>query len=328
VEEALTRFTLSVPYGQRVKLAEDLFATFQDAGHILGSASVLVEAGKRRFVFSGDLGSPMHPIVRNPVPCPETDIVVMETTYGGRSHRGVMETAAEFFQVVTETVEAGGNVVIPTFALERAQEVIYGIREGIEHQRLPSGLKVFLDSPMATTATEIFRKHAECFDQHALNVLKDRDPFAFPGLTFTRDRLESKAINDVRRGAVILAGSGMCTGGRVMHHLEQLLPRPECAVVFVGYAASGTPARSLIDGAKTLRLFGQEVPVRAKIHTINGFSGHGDHATLLKWHEGSGPKARTFLVHGELKSSTALRDALTSKGLMTEIPELHQSFEL
>lgn len=328
VEEALKRFTVEVPYGQPVKLAEDLRVTFQDAGHILGSASVLVETGSRRVVFSGDLGSPRHPIVRDPVPCPTADIVVMETTYGGRTHRGVMETAAEFFQVVSETVEAGGNVVIPTFALERAQEVIYGIREGLEHKRLPAGLRVFLDSPMATTATEIFRRHPECFDQHALNVLKERDPFGFPGLTFTRDRLESKAINDVRRGAVILAGSGMCTGGRVMHHLEQLLPRPECAVVFVGYAANGTPARSLIDGARTLRLFGQEVPVRAKIHTINGFSGHGDHRALLEWHAGSGKPAVTFLVHGEPKSLAALESGIKSQGLMAQVPGLHQTVEI
>lgn len=328
VEEALKRFTVEASYGQPLQLAEGLRVTFQDAGHILGSASVLVETGGRRIVFSGDLGSPHHPIVRDPEPCPAADVVVMETTYGGRTHRGVMETAAEFFQVVSDAVGSGGNVVVPTFALERAQEVVYGIREGLEHKRLPAGLRVFLDSPMATTATEIFRKHAECFDQHALNVLKERDPFGFEGLSFTRDRLESKAINDVRRGAVILAGSGMCTGGRVMHHLEQLLPRPECAVVFVGYAANGTPARALIEGAKTLRLFGQEVPVRAKIHTINGFSGHGDHDTLLKWHEGSGPKARTFLVHGEPKASQALAQALAAQGRRTEIPELHQVFDL
>lgn len=328
VEAALERFAMIAPYGKTLVLAEDLRVTFQDAGHILGSASVLVEAGGRRIVFSGDLGSPHHPIVRDPVPCPEADVVVMETTYGGRAHRSVMETAAEFFQVVSATVAAGGNVVIPTFALERAQEVIYGIREGLEHQRLPAGLRVFLDSPMATSATEIYRKHTECFDQHALNVLKERDPFAFAGLTFTRDRLESKAINDVRRGAVILAGAGMCTGGRVLHHLEQLLPRPECAVVFVGYAANGTPARTLIDGARTLKLFGQEVPVRAQIHTINGFSGHGDQATLLKWHEGAGTSALTFLVHGEPKSAEALGHELERKGGKTRIPALHQGYEL
>lgn len=328
VDEALDRFSITVPYDSPLALAQGIKVTFREAGHILGSSSVLVEAGSRRLVFSGDLGSPHHPIVRDPAPCPEADVVVMETTYGGRTHRSVLETAAEFFHVVSEALEAGGNVVVPTFALERAQEVIYGIREGLEHQRLPRGLRVFLDSPMATTATEIFRQHPECFDQDALNVLKERDPFTFEGLTFTRDRLESKAINDIRRGAVILAGAGMCTGGRVTHHLEQLLPRPECAVVFVGYAAVGTPARALIDGARTLRLFGQDVPVRAQIHTINGFSGHGDHATLLTWHESSGKGALTFLVHGEPKSTLAIQEALGRKGLQTRIPELHQAFEI
>jgi metallo-beta-lactamase family protein len=255
-------------------------------------------------------------------------VVVMETTYGGRTHRGVLETTTEFFQVVSNTVQAGGNVVVPTFALERAQEVIYGLREGLEHQQLPAGLRVFLDSPMATSATEIFRKHPECFDQETMDVLKERDPFAFKGLAYTRDRIESKAINDIRQGAVILAGSGMCTGGRVLHHLEQLLPRPECAVVFVGYAANGTPARSLIDGARTMKLFGQEIPVRAQIHTINGFSGHGDHGTLLKWHEGSGQSALTFLVHGERNSALALQKDLNLKGMKTQIPSLHQEFDL
>lgn len=328
VEKALALFTQDVPYGTPIQLADGVKVTFQDAGHILGSASVLVAVGSRRLIFSGDLGSPSHPVVRDPEPCPAADVVVMETTYGGRTHRGVAETATEFFQVVGDTVLAGGNVVVPTFALERAQEVIYGIREGLEHQRLPNGLRVFLDSPMATTATEIFRKHPECFDPEALDVLKARDPFNFPGLSFTRDRLESKAINEIRGGAVILAGSGMCTGGRVQHHLEQLLPRPECAVVFVGYAAKGTPARALIDGARTLRLFGQEIPVRARIHTINGFSGHADHGTLLAWHKGSGPSALTFLVHGEPNSALALQKDLAAKGLKTQIPDLHQEFEL
>jgi metallo-beta-lactamase family protein len=328
VEAALKRFTLDAPYGQAVPLSDRVRVTFQDAGHILGSASLLVEAEGHRLAFSGDLGSPHHPVVRDPVPCPAADVVVMETTYGGRTHRSVMETAAEFFQVVSGVVAAGGNVVVPTFALERAQEVVYGIREGLEHGRLPQGLKVFVDSPMAVSATEIFRKHPECFDQHALNVLKERDPFDFPGLSYARDRIESKAINDIRRGAVILAGAGMCTGGRVQHHLEQLLPRPECAVVFVGYAAQGTPARALIDGARTLRLFGQEIPVRAQVHTINGFSGHGDHETLLHWHEPSGAAARTFLVHGEPKSSEALRAELARRGRKAEIPSLHEAFEL
>lgn len=332
VEETCARFVGSAQYGQAFDLAANLRATFQDAGHILGSASILLEAKAkgaiRRIVFSGDLGSPHHPIVNDPVPAPEADAVVMETTYGGRTHRSVMETAREFFAAITETVAAGGNVVVPTFALERAQEVIYGLREGLEHQLLPPGLKVFVDSPMAVSATEIFRAHPECFDAEAREVLKARDPFAFPGLTFTQGRNESKAINEIRAGAVILAGAGMCTGGRVQHHLEQLLPRPECAVVFVGYAANGTPARSLIEGAKTLRLFGQEVPVRAKIKTINGFSGHADHGTLMAWHGERAKQGITFLVHGEADRAQAVRADLEGRGFACEYPAPHQGFEL
>jgi metallo-beta-lactamase family protein len=331
VEEACARFAGIAEYGQRFEFLPNLAATFQDAGHILGSASILLEAkgnGKSlRAVFSGDLGSPGHPIVNDPVPAPEADAVIIETTYGGRSHRGVMETAKEFFDVITETVEGGGNVVVPTFALERAQEIIYGIREGLERGRLPQWLKVFVDSPMATSATEVFRAHPECFDSHARMVLKDRDLFDFPGLSFTRDRNESKAINAVRSGAVILAGSGMCTGGRVQHHLEQLLPRPDCAIVFVGYAANGTPARTIIDGAKTLRLFGQEVPIHAKVHTINGFSGHGDHATLMKWHGQSAKQGVTFLVHGEAERAQAMRTDLEGRGFACEYPAPHEGFE-
>ena len=332
VEEACARFEGAAEYGKGMDIAPNLKATFQDAGHILGSASILLEAegrgASRRIVFSGDIGSPHHPIVNDPVPAPEADAVVMETTYGGHHHRGVMETAKEFFEAVSGTIRAGGNVLVPTFALERAQEVVYGIREGLEHGRLPGGIRVFVDSPMASSATEVFRAHPECFDSHARMVLKDRDPFAFPGLVYTRDRSESKAINAVRSGAVILAGAGMCTGGRVQHHLEQLLPRPECAVVFVGYAAQGTPARTLIDGAKTLRLFGQDVPVRAKIHTINGFSGHGDHAMLMKWHGGRARDGLTFLVHGEAERAQAVRRDLEGRGFGCEYPAPHQAFEL
>ncbi|MBK8792183.1 MAG: MBL fold metallo-hydrolase [Holophaga sp.] len=332
VEATCAQFSGIAEYGVTFDPLPNLTFTFQDAGHILGSASIRVEARAngtaKHIVYSGDIGSPNHPIVNDPVPAPEADAVVMETTYGGRHHRSITETAQEFFAAITATVNAGGNVVVPTFALERAQEVIYGLREGLEHHLLPPGLKVFVDSPMATSATEIFRAHPECFDLEAQQVMRDRDLFSFPGLKFTRDRNESKAINDVRSGAVILAGAGMCTGGRVQHHLEQLLPRPECAVVFVGYAANGTPARSIIDGAKTLRLFGQEVPIRAKIHTINGFSGHGDHGTLLAWHGERAKPGVTYLVHGETEQAQALRTDLEGRGFACEYPAPHQAFEL
>lgn len=332
VERTLARFGTPVSYHEPVQIAPGLQATFQDAGHILGSASILIEATEgertRRIVFSGDLGGRYHPIIRDPEPCPEADVVVLESTYGDRLHRPMAETVREFLAVINETLERGGNIVVPSFALERAQEILYGLREAHEHRRVPAGLKVFLDSPMAQSAVEIFRRHPECFDPHALAVLQDRDPFAFPGLSFSRDPIESKAINQVRSGALILAGSGMCTGGRVLHHLVELLPRPECAVVFVGYAAQGTPARKLIDGVRSLRLFGREIPVNARIHTINGFSGHGDRVALLRWHQGSGSAARTFLVHGDPGSLGAMADALKGQGRAAFIPSPHQEFDI
>ena len=332
VAVACERFGPAAEYGVPLDLGGGLSVTFQDAGHILGSASLIFEAREsgrtRRVAFSGDLGSRYHPIIRDPQVCPDVDAVVMENTYGGRRHRSMGDTVREFQDVITETLAAGGNVVVPTFALERAQEILYGLREALEHERIPRGLRVFVDSPMATSAVEIFRRHPECFDPHALAVLEDRDPFDFPGLSYTRDRVESKAINHVTRGALILAGSGMCTGGRVLHHLEQLLPRPECAVVFVGYAAQGTPARALIDGARSLHLYGQDIPVRARIHTIGGFSGHGDHAGLLRWLEGAGDGAAAFLVHGDPQALEAMRRELSGTGRPVTVPALHQTVEL
>lgn len=333
VEMARQRFGREAAYGQALELAPGLRVTFLDGGHILGSASLLIEAQEgataRRIIFSGDIGSPNHPIINDPTPCPEADFVVMETTYGGRRHRSPLETAEEFFGALRSTLDGGGNVLIPTFALERAQEILYGLREGLAHGILPASMRVFVDSPMASSATQIFGRHVECYDEHAKGVLAAKvDPFAFGGLTFTRDRTESKAINDVPRGAVILAGSGMCTGGRVMHHLERLLPRPECAIVFVGYAAQGTPARAIIEGAQHIRLFGGEVPVRARIFTINGFSGHADHDGLLKWHAPSGRAARTFLVHGDPEAIAALGKDLAAQGTAVEVPALHQAYEL
>jgi len=331
VAAACAQFAAPVPYHTELELAPGLRLSLSDAGHILGSCSLLFQIAKAgstaRVVFSGDIGSPRHPVVRDPEPCPPADLVVMESTYGGRKHRSVVETAVEFYQVLSETLAGGGKVLVPTFALERAQEVLYGIREGLEHHRLPKGFRTFLDSPMAVTATEIFQRHRECFDEQTLRVLADRDPFLFEGLSFTRDRQASKAINEVQGGAVILAGNGMLSGGRARHHLERILPRPECALVFVGYAANGTPARRLIDGEKTLRVFGQELPVNCRIATINGFSGHGDHDQLLQWHAGSGQPALTAIVHGDPKASQALRQELEGRGFKCAWPELHETIE-
>jgi len=301
---SLDLFGRNAAYGVPLALRPGLSATFLDAGHILGSAGILLEAeepdGKRRVFFSGDIGNAGRPLLRAPVPPAEADAVVMETTYGDRLHRPIDASVEEFYQAVTETFARGGNVLIPTFALERAQEILYFLKKGIEASRLPPSTQVFLDSPMAISATEIFRRHPECFDAKITALFREGwDPFGLPGLHFARERAESAAINAVHGGAIIMAGSGMCTGGRIRHHLRHNLWRREAGVIFVGYASRGTPARQIIDGARQIRLFDEDIPVRAAIHTINGFSAHADQRELLAWHGRIGGAKRTFLVHGD-----------------------------
>jgi len=228
--------------------------------------------------------------------------------------------------VVTETFARGGNVVIPTFALERAQELLYFLREGQEQGRVPASIKVFLDSPMAISATQIFEHHPECYNTQLRSFFASgRDPFRLPGLSFTREVADSKAINNVASGAVIMAGSGMCTGGRVRHHLRSNLGRKEASVLFVGYAARGTLARIIIDGAKKVRLFGDEIPVQARVHTIGGFSAHADQAELLAWYAKTNA-GTTILVHGEEPAMKAF--AAKIAGAHVLMPERNQIVEL
>lgn len=301
---ALDRFGRTAVYNKPIALTPTLDATFYDAGHILGSASIRIEdsQGERRSViFSGDLGNGGRAILRDPQPPPPADIVVMETTYGDRSHKPLNPSIEELYTAITDTLARGGNIIIPTFAMERAQDILYYLREGIEKGRLPHALPVFLDSPMAISATEIFRRHPESCSPKDLALFDDgKDPFALPGLRFTHQTADSMALNQLVGGAVIMAGSGMCTGGRVRHHLRHNLWRKDSSIVFVGYAAPGTLARTLIDGAKRVNLFGDDIPVRARLYTINGFSAHADREELLAWHRALKPK-RTVLVHGDEK---------------------------
>ncbi len=324
-------FGQTARYNQPIALAPGIRATFVDAGHILGSASIcleLEEAGQRQTVlYSGDLGNSGRPLLRDPQTPAAADVVVMETTYGDRLHKPVGPSVEELYTAIADTFERGGNVIIPTFALERAQELLYFLREGVEAGRLSRSLQVFLDSPMAISATTIFEHHPECYDAETAELFHEgRDPFDLPGLHFTRETQESIAINRIGGGAVIMAGSGMCTGGRVRHHLKHNLWREDSSVLFVGYAARGTLARIIIDGAKKIRLFGEEIPVRASIHTINGFSAHADQAELLAWHQQIGAPGRTFLVHGEQETMRHFAGRL--KNTRVEMPELNQEFEL
>ncbi|MFZ1922645.1 MAG: MBL fold metallo-hydrolase [Xanthobacteraceae bacterium] len=330
VTNCLARFGRSAAYDTPIDLAPGLRATFIDAGHILGSASIFLEleesAQRRSILFSGDIGNSGHPLLRGPETPPHADAVVMETTYGDRLHKSLTASVEELYGAIVETLNRGGNVVIPTFALERAQELLYFLRAGVEQSRLPESIQVYLDSPMAVSATEIFERHPECYDDKTAEMFRNgHDPFQLPGLHFVRDTAASIAINSIRGGAIIMAGSGMCTGGRIRHHLKHNLWRPECSIVFVGYAADGTLARRIIDGARHVRVLDDDIPVRARIHTINGFSAHADQAALLAWQQAT-QAGRTFLVHGEEGSMQQFASRLT--GTRVEMPKLNEAFDL
>ena len=327
--KSLESFKRSAEYGEPIDLAEGIRATFVDAGHILGSSSILLElteAGRTlRLLFSGDLGNAGNPLLVTPAPPPRADVVVIETTYGDRLHKPMDASIQELYSAISDTLGRGGNVIIPTFALERAQDLLFMLSQGIEQDKLVPSMQVFLDSPMAITATEIFARHLDYLRPEAARLFrKDRDPLALPGLHFTRQRVESVALNNVR-GAIIMAGSGMATGGRVQHHLKHNISRQECGVIFVGFAAKGTLARQIIDGQNPVQILGDFIPVRASIHTINGFSAHADQAELLKWHEHTGA-ARTFLTHGEEDAMQAFASQLGKT--QVQMPALNQSFDL
>jgi metallo-beta-lactamase family protein len=328
--KSLESFKRGARYGEPIDLAPGIRATFVDAGHILGSASILLElteAGRAlRVLFSGDLGNAGDPLLLTPAPPPRADVVVIETTYGDRLHEPMEASVHELYAAISETLGRGGNIIIPTFALERAQELLWMLNQGIEKNQLAPSMQVFLDSPMAISATEIFAHHPEYLRPEAARLFREgRDPLALPGLHFARERAESVALNNIRGGAIIMAGSGMATGGRVRHHLRHNISREECSVIFVGFAAKGTLARQIIDGRNPVHILGDDVPVRARIHTMNGFSAHADQAELLKWH-GHTVAARTFLTHGEEDVMQAFASRLSKT--QVQMPTLNQSFDL
>ncbi len=328
---SLDYFGRRAAYNKPLRLAGGIRATFIDAGHILGSASIVLDleedGNRHRILFSGDLGFSGRAILRDPASPPAVDTVVMETTYGDRLHKQLQPSIEELYEAINKTIRRGGNIIIPTFALERAQEILYYLREGVENGRIEHFANVFLDSPMAISATQIFRRHPECYNAETRKLFDSgTDPFNLPGLHFTRETAESMSINQIDSGAVIMAGSGMCTGGRIRHHLKHNLWRRQNSIVFVGYAAQGTLARSIIDGAESVRIFGEEIPVKAEIYTIGGFSAHADQAGLLDWLRRTGRPATTFLVHGEESALHAFAAKLGANRV--EIPSLHQRYTL
>lgn len=328
------RFFWPVDYGEVINLSEVLTVRLVDAGHILGSASVVFEhtssKGRRVLVFSGDIGRWGQAIIRDPTCIEEADVVLMETTYGDRSHGPRTDTLKLLAQVVTETLDAGGNLVIPAFSVGRTQEIIYSLNHLVENRLIPR-IPVYIDSPLAVSATEVFRRHPECFDQETRALIESGDlPLEFPGLRLVRSVEESKQLNEITESCIIISASGMCTAGRIKHHLKHNLWRPSCTVLFVGYQAQGTLGRRILDGADRVTIFGEEIAVKARIRSISGFSAHADSDELMTWLRRFRRQPRQlFLVHGEENASNAFAERIRSElGLSPKIPFPHETVDV
>ncbi len=316
-----------VGYGGAVEPAPGVRARFLDAGHILGSAilSVTVRDGgrERELVFTGDLGHRGLPIVRDPAPVERADVLVMESTYGNRVHKGMQESIEEFVHAVSDTLgRKGGNVVIPAFAVGRTQDILFLLADLTRRGRL-SGLTAYVDSPLGAEATQITMRHPECFDEESREVFawQAQNPRAFKVVT-TKSAEESMALNAIRGGAIILAGSGMCEAGRVKHHLKHNLWRKECSVVIVGFQAQGTLGRRIVDGARRVPIHGEDIAVAADIYTIGGLSAHADRDDLLAWAGNfRTPPGTVWVAHGEESVSIEFAQTLKSRyGWNAEVP--------
>jgi len=312
-------FVAGEQYGREFHPHPTVRACFRDAGHILGAAITELwvgDAGRTvKLVFSGDLGQPARPLVRDPTPIEDADVLVVESTYGNRNHRSMAETTDELVEAVTATLERRrGNVIVPAFALGRTQELIVLLGELAVAGRL-GPLNVFVDSPLASAATEVTLRHVDLLDESARRILREAIDGTLPiKVRFTENAEESRAINAIRSGAVVIAASGMCDAGRIKHHLEHNLGRKECAVLFTGFQAQGTLGRRIVDGAASVRLFEEEIPVRAQIHTLGGLSAHADQGALLAWlgHFRRAPQ-RTFVVHGEADTQAAFAQLVAER---------------
>ncbi len=318
VAQALASLKLLQPvsYGKPEKLAKNVSVTFRDAGHILGSAWLEVVVGGegklRRLVFSGDLGMPDRPVLCDPAPPPaEADVLLIESTYGDRLHRSLPETEEEIVGAIERTRAAGGNLIIPAFAVGRTQEIIYLLADLVRRKRI-SSLKVYVDSPMANAATRITLDNPDLLDAETRELIAwQRSHTDRMHIEFVADVERSKSLNEIRHGAVILSASGMCEAGRIKYHLRENLPRSECSVLIAGFQAAGTLGRRLVDGARLVHIFGQPVPVRARIYTVGGLSAHADQAALLNWLRGfHRPPGQTFVVHGEAGASANFKRAI------------------
>jgi metallo-beta-lactamase family protein len=331
-DDAKACFPLLSPvrYGESVLIGNDISATFNDAGHVLGSSMILVRVNQngetRSILFSGDVGRWNKPILRDPTLFEEADYVLVESTYGDRLHEDSESIENQLADAINSTVEGRGNILVPSFALERSQEVLYYLNTLLMDRRIPR-LLAFLDSPMAVGITDVFNEHPELYDREMMELIRQgSSPFDYHGLTMVRNVDQSKAINNIVGSTMIIAGSGMCTGGRIKHHLVTNISRSECTVLFVGYQAVGTLGRSIVDGAKKVRLMGKRYTVRARVSQIHGFSAHADRDELFRWLSNlKRPPKHVFVVHGEPEAAKKFADFITRQtGWNTSVPEYGQ----
>ena len=327
------QFLSSVDYASLFSLNDKVTVHFRDAGHIVGSAMLEIKAkengDEKTVVFSGDIGQWNKPIVKDPSVFKQADYVVMESTYGDREHEDADHPEIQMAEIINKTYSAGGKVIIPSFAVERAQDLLYYLSKLVRSDQIPF-LKIFLDSPMAVSVTDVFVKHQECYDKQTLELIREQEPpFRFPGLELVRTREQSKAINEIEGPCIIIAGSGMCTGGRIKHHLVHNITQSQNTVLFVGYQASGTLGRHIVNGEKQVRIHGRYRDVRANIEYMDSLSAHADRMGLLKWlgHLDSPPQ-KVFLTHGEEKAALSLQKEIEKKGWSVSVPKYRQEFDI
>jgi metallo-beta-lactamase family protein len=327
-------------YHRWIPIAPGVRAILSDAGHMLGSALVLVEIQERdesdqaadntRILFTGDLGRPDHPILRDPELVPGADCIVMEGTYGGRHHETVQEAEVKLLEALRHISQSSGKLLIPAFSVGRTQEIVYTLHGLFLRGELPP-MPIYVDSPLSVNATDIFRTHPEAYDREAYHmVLSQGDAFGFDRLTYIRSREESKALNGQAGPMVIISASGMCEGGRILHHLIHSLGDARNLILFVGYQGPHTLGRRILDGEETVRIFGEPYSVRAQVREISGFSAHADQDELLQWVEGSSGDRRpqVFLVHGDVDQLQPLGAKLGQRGYPVSIPQWGDTFEL
>jgi metallo-beta-lactamase family protein len=315
-ERCLRQF-VTLGYDRSLPICDGVLLTFIDAGHILGSSQVLLEVDdredgrKKRFLFSGDVGRGGNEVLRDPVAVENIDFLLMESTYGGREHEAPPGIGDHFAAIVREAVKRGGKILIPAFAVERTQQVLYVLNDLFESGEIPE-LRVYVDSPLAVSATEIYRLHPDAFnDEVYQSLFEKQNPFGFENLTLVRSVKGSKALNDIHGTAIIISASGMCEAGRILHHLKNNISDPKTTVVFVGYCAENTLGRRIRDGEREVPILGGRYKVRARIETVDSFSGHADHSELLDYFGRiGGSKQRVWLVHGEAEAAATLREAL------------------